>query len=381
MKRKVCVVTGTRAEYGLMRSVIMEIKKSSNLELQLVVTGMHLEQRYGFTVNEIRSDGLRVDAEVKACGEGDLKSNAKSVGEGLIGFVEAFSHLNPDIILLMGDRGEALAAVVAAAYLNIPIAHLSGGDVSGGGLDEPVRHANSKFASIHFPATKTSAERLEKMGEEKWRIHIVGDPGLDTILNEKIPSKEDIEKELGLKFRDTFVLLIQHPISTEPEKSREQIAETLKAINELQYQTIIVYPNSDAGSNEIIEEIEKMRNLDYVRIYKNISHLTYLGLLRDCKAMIGNSSGGLVEAPSFKKPVINIGSRQEGRERGENVINVPYDNKEIVKAMRRAFSPEFQEKLRTVANPYGEGNTAKKICTILEDINLNKKLIQKRLSY
>ncbi|UCC91687.1 MAG: UDP-N-acetylglucosamine 2-epimerase (hydrolyzing) [Candidatus Aenigmatarchaeota archaeon] len=380
--RKVCVVTGTRAEYGLLKPVMEEIKKSENLRLYLIVTGMHLSKEFGYTKNEIIKDGFKIDSEFRMNPPKDTPASMSiSIGKGIVKFSESFSLIKPDIVLVLGDRIEPLAATIASSYMNIPIAHIHGGDVSEG-LDESARHAITKFAHMHFPATKKSAERISKMGEEKWRIFVVGAPCLDTILEIKFPKRKYIENKFDIDPDKPLILVLQHSVTTEPEKAGEQIIETLEAIKKLGEQTIIIYPNSDAGGREIIKQIKKYEKLSFLSVYKSIDHKDYLSLLKYASVLVGNSSCGIVESPAFKIPVVNIGTRQDGRERSTNVIDVGHDRNVIsTKIKKTIYDKKFIKGVKKCKTPYGHGNASKRIVKILSDMKIDKNLLQKKMTY
>jgi GDP/UDP-N,N'-diacetylbacillosamine 2-epimerase (hydrolysing) len=380
-RRTICVISGTRAEYGCLYPIMKMIRDHPRLKLKVAVTGMHLEEKFGMTVKEIEHDGFRIDARVPIGPlYGDEKSVAKSIGKGIIGFTDILDRMRPDFLLIMGDRFEALSAVIAATFLNIPVAHLSGGDSAKAGLDEPTRHSISKFASLHFVGTKNHAKRLIRMGEDRWRIFVAGEPTLDTILHRPLPSREALEKELGISLRRPTILVVQHSVSTQPKEARGQIRETLKALRELGLQTVIIYPNADAGGAEIIDELERWDD-PFLHKYRSLPYTIYLSLLKQCAVMVGNSSSGIVESSSFKLPVVNIGTRQQGRERAANVIDVGYDHKRIAAAIRRAISPSFRKGIQHIKNPYGDGHAAERICKVLATIKITKELIQKKLAY
>lgn len=382
MARKICVVTGTRAEYGLLKPVIDAILLHPKLALQLVVAGMHLEERFGLTIKEIEQDGIKIDGKVKLCPEIDSGlETAKSIGVGIKDFAEVYDKLRPDIVLVLGDRFEPLAAAIAAAFMRIPVAHIHGGDRTKGGLDEPTRHSISKFASIHFPVTKNSAERLIKMGEAPENIFVSGAPGLDSIINSPIPSKDSLEKYLGFKLKKPTILFVQHSISTRPELSRKQITESLQAIVDLKYETILICPNSDSGNKAIFEEIEKFKKHKFIHILKSMKHEYYLSLMKNADVMVGNSSSGIIEAPSFKLPVVNIGWRQEDRERAINIIDCVHKKEEIISSIKKALSEEFKESLKDCVNPYGNGTAGKLVAKNLSEIMLSKELIEKKITY
>jgi len=379
-KRKILYISGTRADYGLMKSVLREIEQNPKLNLEIIVTGMHLMKEFGITLREIEKDGFKIHKINVIYEEDNKESMANFIGKFIQLLTKKIKKIKPDIILLLGDRGEMLAGAIVGAYLTIPVAHLHGGEITST-VDEFSRHAITKLAHIHFPATKKSAERIIKMGEEPWRVHVVGAPGLDTILNSKLLSRDEIGKKFPIKSKEPFILLIQHPVTTEIEEAGKQMEETMKAIKELKINTIVIYPNSDAGGRKIIKVIKKYSNEKFIHSYKSINHLDYLSLMKHAAVMVGNSSSGIIEAPSFKLPVVNIGIRQEGRERANNIIDVPYNKEKIKKAIKIALSKEFKVKLKKCKNPYGDGKTGKRVANILAKIKIDKKLLQKRLSY
>lgn len=383
--KKICVLTGTRAEYGILKRIIKGIDKSKKLELKLFVTGMHLSRKFGYTFNEIKKDGYKVSykANINPRSFKEESSMAQSIGKAITKTTKLFSKDKPDLVLMLGDRSEALAVAITAAYMNIPVAHIHGGDTTRAGLDESARHAITKFSHIHFPATKISASRIVKLGEDKWRIFMCGSPDLDSILHAKTPSLNDMSKELRVKLDSNFQLLIQHPVSTQPSEARRQVRETLNAIVKLKKQTIIIYPNSDVGGVDIIDEIDKYcKKYDFLHAYKSLKRDIYLGLLKNTSVIIGNSSSGIVESGGFKTPAVNIGIRQDGRERANNVINVKHNSKDIQKAIKKATSKEFILKVKKCKSPYGDGKASEKIVKKLEEINLSdKKLLEKKITY
>lgn len=381
--KKICVITGTRAEYGLSKPIMKSIENHPNLKLSIIATGMHLSKEFGLSLNEIVNNGFEVTEKVRMNPNEDSGfSMAKSIGRGIIGISKALKKIKPDMILVLGDRIEVLAGTIAAAYMNIPVAHLGGGDITKAGLDEPARHAITRFANIHFTTTEKSAKNILKMGEDKWRIFNVGSPSVDTILHEKFLSKREIEKKFSLDLKKPFILMIQHAVTTEPEKAEKQIMETLKAIEQLKIQTIVIYPNSDAGGRKIIKKIKKYEKKPFIKTFKNLSQKEYFSLLKYAGVLVGNSSSGIIETPSFHLPVVNIGIRQEDRERGGNVIDVESNKDQIVQAVERAlFDEKFKERIKKSKNPYGDGNTSKRIVKILNEIKIDKRLLQKKINY
>lgn len=375
-KRKIVYITGTRAEYGVMLQVLHQIHHHPTLELSLIVTGMHLSKEHGYTLKGLQKDkfniGAVVDAKIKKM---DTTEMAKSLGHCVIGMAESFQKIKPDIILLEGDRGESLAAAIAAAHMNIPIVHISGGDISGS-IDNSIRKAITCFAHIHLANTQKSAQRLIKMGEQPWRVHMVGALGLDPKF-EKIISPKDLSTRFGLDLNQPLILMVQHPVTGEANDAGSQMKKTLDAIVKLKQQTIIIYPNSDAGGKEMIAILRKYQHYDFIKVYESLPRRTFLSFMAIADVMIGNSSAGLVETPLFNLPTINIGTRQQGRERGTNVIDVGYDTKKIYTITKKIISRRKQNKLCKIKTPYKNRNTAKKIVDILENIPIDSKLLHK----
>ena len=382
MKRKVAVITGTRADYGIYYYVLKEIESNPNLELKLIVCGMHLCPEFGMTVQEIEKDGFHIEDRFETILASDTGSAmGKSIGLSIIHMAQCFERIKPDVLLILGDRGEMLAGAIAASHMNIPVAHIHGGEVTGT-IDESVRHAVTKLSHIHFASTEDSAQRITKLGEVKENVFVSGAPGLDYIKNAKYHSREEILNKFNLK-DENIILLTQHPVTTEREVASWQISQTLEALVKLGLQTIISYPNSDNGGREMIKVIEEYRSkYDIFKVYKNITQEDYLNLLNITSVMVGNSSSGIIEAASFKLPVVNIGTRQNGRLRANNVIDCDYDKASILKAINISLNDtEFKKDLEICVNPYGEGKSSKKIVDILANINIDKKLIQKKITY
>lgn len=379
--RKVAVITGTRADYGIFRPVLYEIQKSSSLSLSLIVTGMHLSGKFGHSVDEIEKDGFTIEEKIPLRLIDTVASMAQNVGDCINGFTGFFKRARPDVILILGDRGEMLAGAITGIYLNIPVAHIHGGEVSGN-VDEAVRHAITKLSHIHFPATQESAGRIRRLGEDEFRIHVVGAPALDTILSENLIPKEEIAQMFDLDANRPIILAVQHPVTTEFDDVERQMGETMEALTAIGEQTVIVYPNADAGGQKMIDVINRYRNYPYIHIYKNINHIKYLSLMRSCDLMIGNSSSSIIEAPSFKVPVVNVGTRQLGRQRAENVIDVDYDRDSIFNAARTALHDEdFRKRCNNCVNPYGNGKAGEKIVKILEELEITPELLQKKIIY
>jgi UDP-N-acetylglucosamine 2-epimerase (non-hydrolysing)/GDP/UDP-N,N'-diacetylbacillosamine 2-epimerase (hydrolysing) len=382
--KKIAVVTGTRAEYGILYPVLKAIEAKPELALSLVVTGMHLSHEFGYTINEIKRDGIRVDAKVRMHSKNDtVAAMAKAVGLGIVGMSRTWERLCPDMLLVLGDRVEPFAAAISGAYMNIPVAHIHGGDACvGGNIDDSNRYAITKFAHVHFPATSKSAERIIKMGEEEWRVHQVGSPALDVILSEPLIPAEQLAGRFHLDLSQPLILVVQHPVTLQVEKAAEQMRETLEAVVDIGYPTILIYPNSDAGGRSMIEVIENYRRYTFIKTFKNVPRKEYLSFMKCASAIVGNSSSGLIDAPSMGLPAVNVGIRQEGRERGKNVIDVGHDKHEIVKAIEKALSDKgFIAEVKKCESPYGDGKTGPRIARILSEIDITPQLLQKRITY
>ncbi len=384
MKRikKIAIVTGSRAEYGILSPLMKGINAHSQFHLLTIVVGMHLSSEFGNTVEEIERDSFKIDAKISSINRDDTHSGmARYIGRVIIKAVDIFEDLRPDMIILLGDRADILATTIAASYMNLLIAHIHGGDITKGGLDEPARHAITKFAHIHFPATEKSAKRIIKMGEEPWRVFVVGALGLDSILKgNELLSSEDISKKYGLNLSKPILLVLQHPITTETNYAPTQMEETLKALVELQHQTILIYPNADPGGKKMIAVIKRYE-YPFIKKFKSLPHIDYLSLMGIANVMVGNSSSGIIEAPSFKLPVVNIGIRQKGRERSTNVIDVPHNKEAIKKAIEIAlYDKRFIESLKDSTSPYGDGHATERIIEVLNTIKIDRNLLQKQIT-
>lgn len=382
MKRRICVITGTRADYGILNPIIRKIQENPSLELCIIVTCMHLMKEFGYTVKEIEKDGFPIYEKVNISYKEDTgEAMAYSVGKAIIKFSKVFEKTRPDIVLLLGDRGEMLSAAIAANYLNIAVAHIHGGEVSGH-VDGIFRHAITKLSHIHFPATSTSEKRILRLGEEPWRVFVVGAPSLDGIFAEDFISKRDLLNKYNLIDGEKLILVVQHPVSFQTDCAAKQMAETMKAVVKFRLQTIVIYPNADAGGRRMISVIRNYRKFTFVKTYENIPHKDYIGLLRIASVLVGNSSSGIIEAPLFRLPVVNTGNRQEGRERSSNVIDVPHKANRIEEAIRKAlYNNKFHLLLKRCKNCYGDGHAAERIGEVLSKIGLSNKLLQKKITY
>lgn len=382
MKKKILVTTGTRAEYGILRPILYELIKSKKLNLHLVVTGMHLSQKHGLTINEIKKDGFKIHSTINILPKDDtLFSMSIALGEEIVKFSKVFNRVKPDLNMILGDRVEMLASAIAASQMNIPNVHIHGGDKSGG-IDEYNRHAITKLSNIHFAATKKSKDRIIKMGENPKHVFFTGSPGVDEIAQNKITDKKTLEKKYKIKFKGDEILLLQHPVTTQTELSERQILHTLMAIAKIKKMTFAIAPNSDSGNKIFFKHLDSFaQKYDFIRVYSSLPRSDYLGMLKNCGVLVGNSSSGIIESTYFQTPVINIGIRQEGRERGKNILDIKDDSVKsihnaIIKALRTKKSSH-----KITDYIYGKGIAAKKIVRILEKINLNKDLIQKQIHY
>ena len=380
MKRKITVTTGSRADYGILRTVLKKIAKSPKLSLELIVTGMHLSEKHGKTINEIKKDKFNISETIQLLPRNDTNFEMSlTLGQGIISFSKIFEKLKPDVNLLLGDRDEMLASAIAAYHMNIPNAHIHGGDRSKGGIDEYNRHAITKISNIHFAASKKSYNRILKMGENPKFIFHTGSPSIDEIKENKITTKHQLEKKYEFKFQGDEILLLQHPITTQSEQSKKEIIETLNALSKFKKHTIAIAPNSDAGNEEIFKNLNKFsEKFDFIKVFPNLPRADFLGFLKFSRVLLGNSSSGMIEASYFNTPVINIGIRQEGREKGFNVINVNSSKDEIIKELKCCFKTKIKYKKQNI---YGYGNASKKIVKHLETIKLNKELIKKQIYY
>lgn len=379
-KKKIAYITGTRADFGLVTPVLRAIEKSPKLSLRLYSTGMHLMPQFGETVHEVEKLFPHAQRIETVFADDSREEQAAFAGALLSNVAALFKKDRPDFVVLLGDRVEMFVIAVACLYLGIPTGHVHGGERTAT-VDDSARHAISKLASLHFAATTGSAERLKRMGEEKWRVHVVGAPALDVIRNEKLPSPKEVSDFLGLPRGVAFILITQHPVSEEWEDVGAQMRATLAAVTQFKLPVAVTYPNADAGGRRIIAAIEKERNNPLFRIFSNVPYKMFLALERDAAVWVGNSSGALIESCSFGTPVVNIGTRQKGRERGGNVIDAGYDRDDISAAILRSLDGAYRTKLKTLVNPWGNGDSGPRIAAIVEHLPDTKKLLTKQIAY
>ncbi len=380
-KRKILAMTGIRSEYGIISPVLEAVSAHTALELEVFVTGAHCADSLGNTANLVEKDGFAVADRVESLlNSNTLAGRARSLAIEMLGLTQTMARVRPDFLLVAGDREEAIAGALCGAYMNVPTAHLCGGDVAVGNVDDSVRHAVSKLAHIHFPMSERSAKRLESMGEQPWRIHLAGNPALDRLISTPKLSPEELGRRLGIDMtRHPMLVVLQHVLSSEVDAAFDQMSITMEAVAGLGYQSVVIYPNSDAGSLGIIEAIEKMLpSMPNARAFRNLPQLEFVNLMRGADVLIGNSSMGVLEAPSLKLPVVNIGNRQKSREHADNIIFVPHDVKEIRRAVNHALTdPEFRRRVEELKSPFGDGHAAPRIANILAETDLNAALINK----
>lgn len=373
MKKKVCIVTGTRAEYGLMYWLIKFMSEDKDIDLQLVVTGMHLSPEFGLTYKEIEKAGFKIDKKIEMLMSSDTEVGIlKSMGLAQIGFAEAFQELQPDLVVLLGDRFEIFSAASAAMISRIPVAHLHGGEATEGLIDEPIRHSITKMSHLHFTATETYRNRVIQMGENPDRVFNVGTPGLDNIYRLQLLNRADFEKSIDFELQKKNILITYHPVTLETKTSEKQFQELLEAVSDLEDTTLIfTKPNSDTDGRIIIELIDEYvaKNPKKACAFQSLGQLRYLSALRHIDVVLGNSSSGLAEAPSFQVATIDIGDRQKGRIKAESVISCQPGKNSISKALEKAFSKNFKAQLKNVKNPYGEGGASEKIIEIIKNFD------------
>lgn len=377
VKRKICVVTGTRAEYGLLQCLLQELKQDSDFVLQLIVTGMHLSPEFGLTYRTIEQDGFAIDAKVEMLLSSDTPTGiAKSIGLGIIGFADALDRLRPDIMVVLGDRYEILAVVQAAMVFRIPIAHIAGGDITEGAMDEAIRHSITKMSHLHFATNEQAARRIEQMGENPKHVFCVGSPGIDCINKTVLLSRRELEEVMDFKFLEHNFLITFHPATLEEAASQRQFNELLTALDAFGPQTGLVFtkPNSDTEGRIIVSMIDQyVKTHENAKAFVSLGQLKYLSVVAQVDAVIGNSSSGLYEVPSFKKPTVNIGDRQKGRLMANTVVQCGNKAEEIFTAIQTALQLDCHNAI----NPYGNGTASRQIVAALKGFLDYKSLLKK----
>jgi len=377
---KICVITGTRAEYGLLRKLMLGIKENKKLRLSTIVTGMHLSKKFGLTYKEIIKDGFKINKKINLNLSSDTTNGIiKSINKGTIGFANAYKRLKPDIILVLGDRYEIFAAVIAACFSKIPVAHLHGGETTEGSIDEALRHSITKMSHIHFVAAKEYKQRVIQLGENPNRVFNVGGLGVDSIKYLKLLSKHELEKDLNFRFNKKNILINFHPETLNKLSVRKQFNEVLMALKKFNNTNLIfTMPNADIGGRIIYKMIK-----NFVKEHKNacyfisIGQLHFLSCLKYVDGMVGNSSSGLLEMPSFKKGTVDVGDRQLGRLKAKSIISVKTNKNAIIKGINALFKKKFKNKIKKVKNPYGKGGASSKIIKVLLKIK-TKEILKKK---
>ncbi|MHB1794190.1 MAG: UDP-N-acetylglucosamine 2-epimerase [Acidobacteriaceae bacterium] len=380
-KRKIAVVTTSRADYSHLYWPLRDLAVHPDVDLRLIALGPHLSHEFGNTVREIEKDGFKIDAKIECLLSSDTDVGmAKTIGLATLGLADQLGVMRPDLLLLIADRYEMLAPAAVALALRIPIAHIEGGEISQGAIDDAVRNALTKMAHIHFTSTETARQRVIAMGEEPWRVHRAGAPSLDHLRRATLMSRDEVERLLQLDLSQPTILLAYHPVTIARDTVREADA-LFAALGKTDAQLLFCFPNADAGSRELLERTRAfLASRATGRIFTNLDPLTYWSLLAQVELLLGNSSSGIMESGSFALPTVNVGIRQQGRERARNVIDAEADEPQILRAVERARDPEFRAGLIGMANPYGDGNASETIVRVLTTVPLSERLLIKQAS-
>jgi UDP-N-acetylglucosamine 2-epimerase (non-hydrolysing)/GDP/UDP-N,N'-diacetylbacillosamine 2-epimerase (hydrolysing) len=377
MTRKIAVLTTSRADYSHLYWPWRDLAAHPDVDLRIIVIGSHLSPEFGNTVQEIEKDGFRIDARIECLLSSDTDVGmAKTIGVATLSLADTLGQMRPDLLLLIADRYELLAPASVALALRIPIAHIEGGEISAGAIDDAVRNAVTKMSHIHFTGTEAARRRVIALGEEEWRVHRSGAPSLDHLRRQTLLSREQLESKLELDLRRPTTLVVYHPVTLLRDTTEEANA-LFAALELLPEQILFCYPNADAGSRALIERTHAFLSRHSARFFVNLDSLTYWSLLRQVDVLLGNSSSGIMETPSFALPTVNIGLRQEGRERARNILDCPADAASIVDNVRAARSAEFRRSLEGMTNPYGDGHASEKIVEVLTTVPLSPDLLIK----
>ena len=373
--RTICVVTGTRAEFGLMQVLLKELKQDSDIRLQIIATGMHLSPEFGLTYAAIEEAGFTIDRKLEVLMSSDTSIGiSKTMGLGMISFAEAYADLNPDLILVLGDRFEIFSAVSAAMICRIPIGHIHGGEATEGLIDEPIRHSISKMSHLHFTATESYRKRVIQLGEQPSRVFFTGTPGLDNINELELLDRENFENAIDFNLGESKNILVTfHPVTLEKNSSADQFEELLNALNQIEEAHVIfTMPNADTDGRIIMKLINKFvaESKGKAKSFTSLGQLRYLSALKNMDLVLGNSSSGLTEAPSFKIPTVNIGDRQRGRIKADSVIDCEPNAESIISAINKAFDPTFLDSIKNMESPYGRGGASVKIKDIVKSFPL-----------
>ncbi len=378
--RSIGIVTTARSDYGIYLPLLKRIQGAADLRPRLMVSGTHLSQEFGMTVGEIERDGFRVDERIEMLLSSDTPQGiAKSMGLGLMGFAEAYARFRPDILLVLGDRFEMHGAALAALPFKIPVAHIHGGEVTMGAMDDALRHSITKLSHLHFVSTRSHARRVAQLGEEPWRITVSGAPSLDTLETLRPMDLPELSKQFDLDLARPPLLVTFHPVTLEYEQTRQQFGNLLHALETLEMPVVFTMPNADTSGRIVREMIEAFSaTTPWARVVENFGTRGYFSMMAASAAMVGNSSSGIIEAASMGLPAVNIGNRQEGRTAGDNVIHCGYGSDAILAAVLKALSPGFRETAARRINPYGKGDASRRILNVLREVPLDERLVKKR---
>jgi GDP/UDP-N,N'-diacetylbacillosamine 2-epimerase (hydrolysing) len=382
---KVMGITGIRSEYDILQPVLAEIARRAGFQVSVTVMGAHLSKTFGETVQEIRKDGFQIADEIESLLDSDRKSaRIKGLGMEVLGLTQTVTREQPDLLLIVGDREESIVTALVGAYLDIPVAHIAGGDRVVGNVDDQVRHAVSKLATIHFTTNEESAQRLIKMGEQPFRVFNVGTPGIDRLMSTPTLSRDALGQQLGIDLagEKPYIVVLQHVISSEADEAYTQMTQTLQAVKAFGHPAVVIYPNSDSGGREIIRCIEDEAPEGYFVTAQNLPRLEFVNLLKGASCLLGNSSLGIMEAPALSLPVINVGNRQKGRLHGNNVQFIPHQSDKIVSALQKAvYDLSYRQSVQEGEKPYGSGDSASRIADALESIDFDHQWMIKDITY
>jgi UDP-hydrolysing UDP-N-acetyl-D-glucosamine 2-epimerase len=379
MKRTIAAVTTSRADYGHLYWPLHDLAQPPDVDLKLIVMGSHLSPEFGATIGEIERDGFAIAARIECLLSSDTDVGmAKTIGVATLSLADCFGQMRPDLLLLIADRYEMLAPASVALALRIPIAHIEGGEISEGAIDDAVRNALTKLSHIHFTSTFAARDRVIALGEEEWRVHRAGAPSIDHLLRNTLYTREQLESQLKVELTPPTAVVAYHPVTIARDTTREA-DELFAALSQLPEQIFFCYPNSDAGSRDLIDRAQQFaKERSGARIFVNLPALTYWSLLNNVGLMIGNSSSGIMETPSFALPTVNIGMRQQGRERAQNILDAAPDKADILAKIATARDPAFRQSLAGMQNPYGDGHASEEIVRVLTTVPLGEELLVKK---
>jgi UDP-N-acetylglucosamine 2-epimerase (non-hydrolysing)/GDP/UDP-N,N'-diacetylbacillosamine 2-epimerase (hydrolysing) len=380
MKRRIAVVTTSRADYSHLYWPLHDLSRHPDVDLRLIAMGPHLSPEFGHTVREIEQDGIPISDRIECLLSSDTDVGmAKTIGLATLSLADSLGQMRPDLLLLIADRYEMLAPASVALALRIPLAHIEGGEISEGAIDDAVRHALTKMSHVHFTSTVAARDRVIALGEEEWRVHRAGAPSIDHLRRDALYSRQKLEQDLQIELKSPSAIVAYHPVTILRDTTREA-DELFAALREVPGQIFFCYPNADAGSRDLIQRTEQFRTLrPETQIFTNLPALTYWSLLRQVDIMIGNSSSGIMETPSFALPTVNVGMRQQGRERARNILDATSEKPDILAKIATARSEQFRASLAGMENPYGDGHASEKIVDVLTSVPLGEQLLIKKM--